>query len=76
MTTVSQDFVKNEKFFIAKSVYCANFHYHVENPICLKKQVMWMNFEIKFHSIMDLLRFLWFTTVSEVVSLDVIPASH
>lgn len=28
------------------------------------------------HSIMDLLRFLWFTTVSDVVSLDVLPASH
>ena len=28
------------------------------------------------HSIMDLLRFLWFTTVSDVVSFDVLPASH
>ena len=28
------------------------------------------------HSIMDLLRFLWFTTVSDVVNFDVLPASH
>ena len=32
--------------------------------------------EIAGHSIMDLLRFLWFTTVSDVVSFDVLPASH
>ena len=31
---------------------------------------------IACHSIMDLLRFLWFTTVSDVVSFDVLPASH